>query len=81
MLLIDFLKRIRIIIDIMSYIMYLYYYLISKILGGCYVADNTLIEEIAKRLNFLVKLYLIITEVYMLLKRTTSYILNYNRLK
>ncbi|MBA8934654.1 hypothetical protein [Clostridium beijerinckii] len=45
------------------------------------MADNTLIEEIAKRLNFLVKLYLIITEVYMLLKRTTSYILNYNRLK
>lgn len=31
--------------------MYLYYYLISKILGGCYVADNTHIEEIAKRLK------------------------------
>ncbi len=28
--------------------MYLYYYLISKILEGCYVADNTHIEEIAK---------------------------------
>jgi len=51
MLLIDFLKRIRIIIDIMSYIMYLYYYLISKILGGCYVADNTHIEEREKRLK------------------------------